>query len=155
MKKAELQMQETILVLFIFFIILVMGLVVFYRYNLGSIENYKIELEESEQYLLLSTLPNYLGYSYLGNNENAIDTSKLLNLNLSLGFKKIIVEVVEPEMQEIECSYNNYPDCNRFLIYNKEPIEIKNKIIKSIPVSLYYPLESKYKSGRLIIEDYY
>jgi len=155
MKKGEIQMQETILVLFIFFIILVMGLIFFYRYNLSSIENYKVELIENEQYLLLSTLPNYLGYSYLGNNENAIDTSKLLNLNLSLGFKKITIEVVYPEVNDIECNYNSYPGCKQFIVYDKAPINIRNNIIKSIPVSLYYPLEDKYRSGLLIVEAYY
>ena len=152
-----MQINETILVLFIFTIILIMGLVVFYRYNLRSVENYRNELRDNEEYMLLSTLPNYLGYSYLGNSENAIDTSKLIDFNMSnLGYRRVIIEVVYPEdIQNQICNYENYPSCNQFVIYNRVPVSLNNKLIKEIPVSLYYPLDDKYKSGILILESYY
>ena len=45
MKKAQLQMQETILVIFIITIIIALGLFAFYKYNLNSIEKFKLELD--------------------------------------------------------------------------------------------------------------
>jgi len=94
MKKGEIQMQETILVIFIITVIIALGLFVFYRYNLSSLENERLNYEQEKVYALLSNLQNnpQLQYSYLGNNENAVDTLKLLNVNLEdLGEKEIAI----------------------------------------------------------------
>lgn len=133
-----------------------MVLVVIYRYTNASIENAREDLIESEMLSLLITLPNNLGYTYLGNDYNAVDTSRLFNLDLSyLGYKKIIVEQTYPEGNNIECTLNNYPNCDKFVVYDKQNKRLKNKIIKDIPVSLYYPLSNQFKAGRLVIESYH
>lgn len=154
MKKAQLQMQETILVIFIITIIIALGLFAFYKYNLNSIEKFKLEYEQLRAYTLLSTLPNHpqLQNSYLGNPENSIDTSKLLSLNLnSLGNKEIIIKQVYPKIEDKLCSLNNYPNCSSYLIYKKESSE-KNINIISTPVSLYFPLTKEYRTGLLEIK---
>jgi len=156
MKKGELQLQETILVLFIFFIILSMVLVVVYRFTNASIEDAREDLMDNDVFSLLMSLPNQLSYSYLGSDYNAVDTSRLFNLNLShLGYKKIIIEQVYPLGSGVECSLINYPNCDQFILYDRTNNILKNKIIKDVPISLYYPLEDQFKSGRLIIETYY
>ena len=156
MKKGELQIQETILVLFIFFIILSMVLVVVYRYTNSSINNAREDLMNSEVFSLLVTLPNHFSYSYLGNDYNAVDTSRLFDLDLSyLNYKKITIEQVYPLGNGVECDVNNYPNCGKFVLYNKQGRALKNVIIKDVPVSLYYPLTDEYKAGRLVVEYYY
>ena len=149
-------MQETILVLFIFFIILSMILIVVYRYTNSSIENAREDLMENEILSLLMILPNQLGYTYLGNDENAVDTSRLFNLDMDyLGYKKVLMEQVYPEGNNVECTLINYPDCSRFILHDKTSNRLKNKIVRDVPVSLYYPLANEYRAGRLIIEYYY
>ena len=156
MKKGELQIQETVLVLFIFFIILSMVLVVVYRYTNSSIENAREDMVENEMFSLLMVLPNQFSYTYLGSDENAVDTSRLFNLDLSyLGYKKIVIEQVYPVGTNVLCTPINYPNCNEFVIYNKQSGGLKSTIIRDVPVSLYYPLTDEYRAGMLMVETYY
>ena len=158
MKKAELQMQETILVIFIVTIIIALGLFVFHKYNLNSIEKSKLEYEQLKVYSLLETFQNHpeLQYSYLGNSENAFDTLKLLNADLgNLGEKEITIKQIYPKLKNIKCTSSNYPNCNEYLIYSKKSSSSKNVDIVSTPVSIYFPLTNDYKAGLLEIKWYY
>ncbi|AJF62623.1 MAG: hypothetical protein QT11_C0001G0480 [archaeon GW2011_AR20] len=157
MKKAEIQMQETILVIFIVTVIIALGLFVFFKYNQNVLEQTKLEYEQIKVYSLLATLPNHpiLQYSSFGNSENALDTSKLLNVKLNdLGEKEIIVKQIYPLTQDAQCTPSNYPACNSYLIYSKR-ISNKNVNIISTPVSLYFPLTKEFKPGLLEIKWYY
>ena len=157
MKKAELQMQETILVIFIVTIIIGLALFTFYQLQLKSLEKSKLELEQNKNLILLSTLPNSveLSYSYLGNEENAIDTLKLINNKLNnLGFKEITIKQTYPNSENKLCNINNYPNCNSYVVYNSKPRKINNIEIISVPVSLYFPYNDEYKAGLLEIKLY-
>ena len=157
MKKGEIQMQETILVIFIITVIIALGLFVFYRYNLSSLENERLNYEQEKVYALLSNLQNnpQLQYSYLGNNENAVDTLKLLNINLEdLGEKEIAIKQIYPKTEDKLCTSKNYPDCSSYVIYKK--ISSKKSVnIITTPVSLYFPLTNEYKAGLIEIKWYY
>ena len=158
MKKAELQMQETILVIFIITIIIALALFVFYRYTLNSGDNSKLEYEQLKVYTLLATLPNHpqLQHSYLGNPENAFDSLKLLNANLdNLGEKEITIKQIYPESKNIACTTKTYPDCNSYLIYSKKFAKSKNTVIIDTPISLYFPLTNEYKAAVLEIKWHY
>ena len=158
MGKAEIQMQETILVIFIVTIVIVLGLFVFYRYNLNAVEQDKLEYEQIKVYNLLATLPNHpqLQYSTLGNSENAFDTLRLLNGNLDdLGEKEITIKQIYPKQDEVKCTTKTYPDCNQYLLYSKKFSKSKNVNIITTPVSLYFPLTKEYKPGLLEIKWYY
>lgn len=155
-KKGVVQLQESILVTFFIMIIIVLGLVVFYKFSLNSVNSYEDEYREQQLLSNLITIPNDLGYTYLGDSKNAVDTSKLFNDDLDYGFKKIIVKQVYPVVtDEIICNLQNYPNCNIFTIYNRQNIRVENILVESRPVSLYFPLTSEYKAGKLIIEYYY
>ncbi len=111
-----------------------------------------------EQTLLssLMTLPNDFSYTYLGENKNAVDTSKLFYDDIDYGFKKIIIEQVYPDTEtDIECNLNNYPDCNYFIVYDKQNIRLKNTLVQSMPVSLYYPIQDEYRLGKMSVYLYY
>lgn len=157
MKKAELQMQETIIVIFIVTIIIGISLFTFYQLQLKSIEKFRFELEQNRNLILLSTLPNSpeLSYSYLGNEENAVDTLKLISNELrDKGFREITIKQVYPQANNVICSKQNYPECNQYLIYNNKPRKIVNTQIISMPVSLYFPYDDEYKSGILEVKSY-
>ena len=154
------QLQESILVMFFIIVIIAMGLIVFYRFSLNSVHNYEAEYREQQLLSLLITLPNDFGYTYLSDSKNAIDTSKLfnkefLNENLDYGFKKIIIQQIYPQEDVVECDQLNYPNCNFFVVYSRGNVRLKNTLIESRPVSLYYPLDDKYRAGKLIVEYYY
>jgi len=156
-KKGIVQLQESILVMFFIMIIIAMGLIIFYRFSLSSVHNYEDEYRDQQLLSLLITLPNDFGYSYLGDSKNAIDTTKLFNQDLDYGFKKIKIQQVYPVISdEIKCTPNSYPNnCNTFVVYDRTSDRFKNKLIESIPISLYYPLDNKYRAGKLIVEYYY
>jgi hypothetical protein len=120
------------------------------------LEKERLGYEQLQVYTLLSTMQNHalMQYSYLGNSENSIDTTKLLNLNLkNLGEKEITIKQVYPQAENKKCLPNNYPNCNSYLIYSKH--NKKNLNIISTPVSLYFPLTKEYKMGILEIKWYY
>ena len=155
MKKGVVQLSESILVTFFIIIIIIMGIVIFYRFNLNSLHNYEQEYMNQQLLSLLITLPNDFMYTNLGDSENAVDTSKLFYSNLDYGFKKIIIGQVYPKQDIIECNLQNYPNCNYFVVYNKENLKLKNKLVESRPVSLYFPLSNEYMAGKLTIYYYY
>jgi len=156
MKKGSVQLTESILVMFFVLVIIAISLVVFYRFQISSLHNYEDEYRDKQMLSMLMVLPNELGYSFLGKSENAIDTSKLFNPNLDYGFRTIIVEQVYPEFNgAVDCTIVNYPNCNRFVIYDKPSVSLKNTLVESRPVSMYYPLDGKFRAGKLIIKWYY
>lgn len=156
MKRGSVQLHESILVTFFVLVIIALGLVVFYKFTLNSVSNYEQEYKEQQLLSSLITIPNYFAYNYLGNSQNAIDTSKLFYGNLNYGFITITIKQTYPiSSEEIICSLQNYPNCNLYIVYNKTSYKLKNTLVESIPVSLYYPLDNKYSVGKLIIYSYY
>ena len=82
--------------------------------------------------------------------------SRLFSFGNDYGFKTIILEEVYPKSSEaVDCTRENYPNCNRFIVYDKTSQRFENKLVESRPVSLYYPLEDRFKAGKLIIEWHY
>ena len=78
MKRGQLQLQESMFVVFIFFIILAIGLIVFYQFESRNIDKIQESYEEDKYYYLLSYLPSMpeLQYSRFGFYEECIDLKK-------------------------------------------------------------------------------
>ena len=78
-KKAQLEIHETILVIFIFIILLLVGITFFYRFSLQSIENIKEEHETAKFNELVSVIPNMaeIKCSHLTKESKCIDVIKL------------------------------------------------------------------------------
>lgn len=99
MKKGQLQIQETMFVIFIFIIIFMVGLVFFYRSSVASFERDKLEYEEDKFKLLIDVIPNMpeLKYSELEiDSEWCIDSLKAkafasISDRYDFGFKKISI----------------------------------------------------------------
>jgi len=168
-RKGQMQMNESIIVLVIFFIILIIGISLFYKYNMKSIELNKIRYERDRVYSLLFSLPcsAFLQNSYFLNEEFSVDSSKLIGLKLgklgrgigfgeSLGYKKILVREVYPQKKEGLCGAGNYPKCDTYILYDNEPRNKKGVSIVEIstPVPLYFHLTDLYRAGRLEITWY-
>nr|MBA4404744.1 hypothetical protein [Nanoarchaeum sp.] len=67
-KKAQIGIQETILVIFIFIIVLMIGMIFFFQFNMKSIENDIDKYNEFRFKQLIDVIPNMaeLRYSKLG-----------------------------------------------------------------------------------------
>jgi len=152
MKKAELQIQESILAIFIFFVILGISLIFFYQYQNSSIKSDMLRYEQTRYYELLANIPNMpeLRCSSLTDEQDCIDTLKLVYFNPKehdFGEKSIKISLLNQSKTAL-CSQSNYPDCNIYLVYNKA----NSGLIITSPVSLYYPLTNEYKPGLLEIK---
>ena len=154
MKKGNVQLTESILVMFFVLIIIAISLVVFYRFQLGSLRDYENEYRDKQILASLITIPKDFDYTLLGKSENAVDSSKLFG-NFDYGYKTIYVEVIYPSGQRVECDVNNYQNCNYFAVYDNPNPRFENFVVESRPVSVYYPLENKFKPGKLVIKWYY
>ncbi len=159
MKKAQIQISETIIVIFIVIILLVMGMVFFQRYQERSIlgEQEKYELQKFDnQLLIIPTLPE-IQCSRLLESKNCIDTTKLQvfkeisnsdHYRKKLGFKTIQVKTIYPQQNIIGCPNEN---CNSWIIYSN-PKDSGISLIRTSPVSLYNPITNTYSIGELSIE---
>jgi hypothetical protein len=169
-KKGQLQIQETILVVFIFIILIMFGLVFFYRVQLASIAEDFNEFQNTRDtinFITIGDLPEF-SCSKLGIRESCIDTLKLnsfIALNNSakyrsyyferFGYKKITITQIYPEKNEKLCSNSQIEDCGLWNIYENKPLrQTGTKIVRDTPVSLYFPDKDEYGIGILVVESY-
>ena len=167
-KKGELQIQETILAVFIFIILIVFGLIFFYRVQNASIaedfNNFKLE-KLTVDFITLGDLPEF-SCSKAGIKESCIDAGKLIVFSRMLnnqkykdyyfekfGYKNITIYQVYPNTNNNKC-VTSISDCGVFEVYNKKPTNIDSKLVRNTPVSLYYPDTDEYKVGVMIVEAY-
>ena len=149
MKKAQINMMETIMVLIVFFFILVIGLVFYANIQIGNAK------EDVKKYNELKAIENMQKLLFLpelqcgGGDEvfTCIDVLKLKALanvmkngtnrvyySDELGNSLVMVEEV-------------YPGNDSWMLYNRT-----NKGTASfIPVSLWYPVEGEYHMGLITI----
>ena len=168
LKKGELQTQETILAVFIFTIIIIIGMVVFFRFQENSLNANAAEfrLEQfGNKIVALAETPE-LVYTEAGIKKNAVDTLKLIAFqNLvqrkkkyytdKLGYMNITITQVYPTKNKNKCSVNRISDCSVWEIYNNVPKDgINSRIRRETPVSLYFPETGKYSIGVLSAEVY-
>ena len=160
-RKGQLQIQETILVLFIFIVILVLGMVFFYRFSLQGLEENKLDNERLKFNTMLSTVPEMaeITCSIYSQEVNCIDVYKLLafkNINDKymdrMGFMNITIYSLYPERNGNVCELGSVRDCGIWNIYYNKPIEAKTTLVLRSPVSLYYI--DKYGIGEIVMERY-
>lgn len=148
MKKAQVQIQETMLVIFIFIVMLLIGFVVFNRFTVESIrlENEKYDFIKTRD--LIGSIPSIpeIKCSNLGEDSECIDFLKFKaykNQNPNYGFKNIMLYIVYPES-----------DYEYVTLTNNKPSIIKGVETFSSLVSVYFPEKGEYKVGELVIEKY-
>ena len=147
MKRGQLQIQESIFVVFIFFIILMLSMIVFYQFETRSINGIKEEHDENLFYHLISYVPSMpeLQCSRIGIGDECIDLSKARAFGFMnddyykgiFGYKKIILEVSED-----------------IVLYNWEPNTYSGERKISSPISVYDPNNNKFIVGVLEVYMY-
>ncbi|MEK6904709.1 MAG: hypothetical protein AABW87_03905 [Nanoarchaeota archaeon] len=161
--KAQLQLTETILVVFAIAIIVMLGTFLFYRYSIQGLSETGERLSEQQTSVLLARITSM---AELGcGEENCMDTSKFIPFKNLIGArdyrnifgsKRITVEQAYPEVDsDKECnvqSYNqkDYPDnCKKWILYDNAGKEF---YAVSTPVVLYFPEVGEYRLGILKVE---
>ena len=166
-KRGQLQVQETILTVFIFVIIIIIGMTVFFRYQENSLktELRDFRIEQLGNKILTTPDSSEFVYTEAGIKKNAVDVLKLTafqNLvqkkkkyyNEKLGYMNITVVQVYPEKIKEKCN-GKVSECGVWEIYSQLPTEgVVSKFRKETPVSLYFSKEGKYTIGILTIEVY-
>lgn len=149
MKKGELTTQETILVIFIFIVLLIIGLIVFYRFNSLSIAREREEYENDKFELLIAILPSMaeLKCSNLNVEAECIDVAKIESFS-SLANDYFKGKEISISLEDV------YLKDNAWKIYENKPKRFNSFINVSTPVSLYYPNEKKYSVGILKLGRY-
>ena len=168
-KKGQMQIQETILTVFIFIVIIMFGMIFFYRIqsssiakDFGSFQNDKISID----FITLGDLPEF-SCSKAGIKESCIDEVKLLvfmglgnnkdyreYLFDRFGYKNITIYEVYPVKNNNKCNPGNIGNCGVWEIYTKKPSKITSKIVRTTPVSLYFPEKDDYGIGIMVVEAY-
>lgn len=151
MKKAQIQLQESIFVLVIFVILVLISLIVFFKFIDISITTDTTNYLDTKFYSLTNTIPAMpeLRCSNLGIDQECIDLDKLKAFQ---GFSKEYTNVFGQKNITLIMIYpgneNSYP------IYVNKPRSVKNTRLISTYVSIYDSGQDKYKIGKLIVEEY-
>ena len=168
--KGQIQINETLLVLFALVLLIIVGIFVYYRFSLANVEHITDELTEQEASVLLASVSHLpeLRCSHV----NCIDTSKLLPFQTLargdrayysrlFGAKRIMIEQTYPAPDtEHPCTitaYNQliYPaNCQHWIIYDQPPTSPHDLKKISTPITLYYPETDSYGVGKLEIGIY-
>ena len=161
--KAQMQLAETIIIVFAISILLILGIFTFYKYQLANIQDKGTGINDQKITVLLATLTNNPAIAC--NNQHCIDTTKLIiftqhqqDYKQLLGSSTVIIKQIYPALNKTTtCTpqiYNQatYPEnCNQWVIYNNSNGK-KEKNVISTPIALYYPEKNIYKLGQLTIE---
>lgn len=166
-KKGQLETQQTIMVVFVVILLILLGLILFYRYLLSDIDNQNKEYEKDKFNTLMYTFslsPEVVCSSYGVGDELCLDSTKMLAFNtLSLkdnyykeqyGYRNISVRLLYPYENGNICSANNV-ECGVWEIYSNVPETYDYlKIVRRTPVSVYLSEKDEYGIGEMTIEGY-
>ncbi|MFH1456341.1 MAG: hypothetical protein ABIF40_05330 [archaeon] len=160
-------MIELIMVLVVLSIVIGLGMLFFFKANIGSIQEKAEDVCDLSSSVLLSSalaMPE-MQCSFNTHTKDCVDTIKLLEFkdfsssrDYSYHFssncrQRVSFQVIYPEPSASgECTDTTYPDnCNTWTIYTPSDFS-SDFALYSTPASLYYPLEDEYRVGRLIVE---
>ena len=152
-KKSQIQIGETIAVLFVFFILVVIGFMFYAKVFKGNLETEKDELSQARSVGIAQRIMFLPELQCSEDNviiDNCIDILKLesaqkLMLDNSLYYYDLLefsdVDIVQIYPREI--SWN---------IYSRTTEDVKNRFVTNVPISLYNSTTRRFTFGILTIE---
>jgi len=153
MKKAQIQIGETIAVLFVFFILIIIGFV-FYVNVIKS--NIDIEKEELSQLRSVGISQRIMFLPEVQCSEDNIIIDNCIDI--------LKLEYAQSVMKENEIYYYDllefsdvsvlqvYPDEAKWSLYSRKTDDFSSRFVTNVPVSLYNPATRKHGFGILTIE---
>ena len=151
LRKGQIQIQESILVLVIFTVILLIGLILFYNFAIAGIKADILSYEDEKFRSLISVVPSMTEFkcSSLGQDQECIDLSKA---RAFIDIKQDYGKVFGQKTIKLQLIYPN--EDKEYLIYSKRPANVKSARKISTLVSVYDVGQDKYKIGKLTVEAY-
>src|SRR3989344_4111993 len=159
LKKGQLEIGITMMVLLVFFILLIVALVVYFQFTYTTIKESRQEILDEKFSTLVNSLTSApeIKCSVRGIERECLDAKKLIAFREVLtndrdkyldefGILGLEVEVVYPTVTSEECQVTNI-DCNKFTLMGYTGDGLRY----ATPVSIYYPSDNIYRIGKLII----
>ncbi|MBL7055544.1 hypothetical protein ISS07_01385 [Candidatus Woesearchaeota archaeon] len=157
MKKAQIQMMETIAVLFIFFILVVLGIVFYGNVIKGNVEAQKeesIQLNAIEVAQRVSSLPELQCSEDNIVRDNCIDLLKLIAAANVINLPENEIYYYDRLLFSKVSINELYPSDREWVLYDRVLEDFSNKILTFIPISLLDPIENKNSFGMMTVELY-
>src|SRR3989344_6723449 len=153
MKKAQIQIGETIAVLFVFFILIIIGFMFYVKIIKSNIE---LETEELSQLRSVGISQKIMFLPEVQCSEdniiidNCIDILKLDSAQSIMKKNEIyyydLLEFSDVSVLQI------YPDEAKWNLYSRKIEDFNSKFVTNVPISLYDPATRKHGFGVLTIE---
>jgi len=160
-KKSQIQIGETIAVLFVFFILIVIGFVFYLNVVKGNLESEKEDssemhsIELAQRVMFLPELQ--CSDDIVKEKTNCIDILKLKSAEVVMKSSENEIYYYDLlEFSEVSVSqiYPVEPNPLNLNIYSRPTKDYKKILSTNIPVSLYNPADKKYSFGVLNITTY-
>ena len=152
-RKAQIQIGETIAVLFVFFMLIVIGFLFYAKVIKGSIES---EKEEASQFRSIGIAQKVMFLPELQCSEdniiidNCIDSLKLDAAEKLMRENKVyyydLFEFSDVDVQQI------YPSHREWHVYSRTMYDFRTKYLTNVPIALYNPDTKRHSFGVLTIE---
>ena len=152
-KKSQIQIGETVAVLFVFFLLIIIGFVFYVNVIKSNIE---LEKEELSQLRSVGVAQRIMFLPEIQCSEDNIIIDNCVDI-LKLDFAQNIMRENEVYYYDLlEFSYVKisqiYPAEANWSIYSRKTEDFKNKFSTNVPISLYDPTTRKHGFGVLTIE---
>ena len=154
-KKAQIQMAETVAVLFVFFILVVVGFIFYVKVIKGNIELEKDELSQLKSIGIAQRVMFLPEIQCSEDNiiiDNCIDILKLDSAQKLMKENDIyyydLLEFSDVSILQI------YPTEKKWNVYSRKTDEFKGKFSTNVPISMYDPDTRKHGFGILTIETF-
>ena len=153
-KKSQIQMAETIAVLFVFFILLAIGFIFYGRITAGNLQSQK---DEFAQLNSVSIAQRAMFLPELQCSEDIVEEITgcfdLLKINSS---QDIMRQNSRHYYDLFEFSnitiHQIYPNNREWVVYERRIEGFESKFVTNIPVSLYDPITRRYGFGVIAVE---
>src|SRR3989344_3891173 len=153
-KKSQIQIGETVAVLFVFFLLVIIGFIFYASVIKSNIVSEKEELSQLNSIEIAQKVLNLPEFQcsegIVKEKENCIDVLKLGAAQEIIQQNEVyyfdIFEFGKISVMEI------YPDVGEWDVYSKMTDDFRSNFSTNIPVSLYDPRTKRYSFGILSIE---
>lgn len=152
-KKTQIQIGETIAVLFVFFILIIIGFIFYVKVIKTNLESEKEELSQLKSVGIAQRVMFLPELQCSEDNiiiDNCIDILKLESaqniMNENTLYYYDLFEFSNVSISQI------YPNDTKWNLYSKKTEDFRNRFVTNVPISLYDPITRKNGFGVLTIE---
>lgn len=155
-KKAQIQIGETIAVLFVFFILIAVGFMFYIKIIKGNLESEKEELSELRS---IGIAQKVMFLPELQCSEDNVVTDNCIDL-LKLEYAKNVMrdnavyyyDLLEFSEVNVSQLYPYDSSMQNINVYSRQTGDFKNKFVTNVPISLYNPITKQHSFGMLTIQ---